>query len=433
MVAVVGALRAVSPEPTFAEWLPRKLTAHFKIADRNHARWALIVGDDELAKGELVLRDLVARDGPASAAGPRRGGSRAHPCRSHGVMDQDEAARVRALGEIAAEFDLDAIRVRTGDTEIEIVRRDPAVHAPAPVTYAMPAPGAVPAGPGRPVPRRPRPRRPPAANVRKVTAPVVGVFYRSPNPDAEPFVEIGSRVQAGDALCILEAMKLMNEITTRPRGRRVAHPRGERRARVARSGAVLDRTVIEGRRAFAELLADRKGQLDKPHYAAQVAAIVAALADTFRNGNKVLWFGNGGSAADAQHLAAEFSGRFLRERGGLPSEALTVNTSAVTAISNDFGYENLFARMVEALAKPGDAVVGITTSGTSKNVVKGLEVAKKIGATTIAFTGNGGGTVADVADLILLGPDGYSAIVQEVHITMGHIICDLVEQELLFA
>jgi len=195
----------------------------------------------------------------------------------------------------------------------------------------------------------------------------------------------------------------------------------------------LDRTVIEGRRGFDELLADRKGQLDKPHYAPQVSAIVAALVRAFRGGNKVLWFGNGGSAADAQHLAAEFSGRFLRERGGLPSEALTVNTSAVTAISNDFGYENLFARMVEALAKPGDAVVGITTSGTSKNVVKGLEVAKKIGATTIAFTGNGGGTVADVADLILLGPDGYSAIVQEVHITMGHIICDLVEQELLFA
>ena len=195
----------------------------------------------------------------------------------------------------------------------------------------------------------------------------------------------------------------------------------------------MDRTVIEGRRAFPELLADRKGQLEKPHYAEQVAAIVAALTDTFRKGNKVLWFGNGGSAADAQHLAAEFSGRFLRERGGLPSEALTVNTSAVTAISNDFGYDHLFARMVEALAKPGDAVVGITTSGTSKNVVKGLEVAKKIGATTIAFTGNGGGTVADVADLILLGPDGYSAIVQEVHITMGHIICDLVEQELLFA
>jgi D-sedoheptulose 7-phosphate isomerase len=195
----------------------------------------------------------------------------------------------------------------------------------------------------------------------------------------------------------------------------------------------LDRTVIEGRRGFGELLADRKGLLDEPRYQQQVMAIVAALTDAFRKGNKVLWFGNGGSAADAQHLAAEFSGRFLRERRGYPSEALTVNTSAVTAISNDFGYEQLFARMVEALAKPGDVVVGITTSGTSKNVVRGLEAARAVGATTVAFTGNGGGPVGDAADLVLVGPDGYSAIVQEVHITMGHIICDLVEQELLFA
>ena len=128
-------------------------------------------------------------------------------------MDQDEAARVRALGEIAAEFDLDAIRVRTGDTEIEIVRRDPAVHAPVPVTYAMAPPGAAPGG-SAPGAEAAATAPVAAANVRKVTAPVVGVFYRSPNPDAEPFVEIGSRVQAGDALCILEAMKLMNEITT---------------------------------------------------------------------------------------------------------------------------------------------------------------------------------------------------------------------------
>jgi D-sedoheptulose 7-phosphate isomerase len=191
--------------------------------------------------------------------------------------------------------------------------------------------------------------------------------------------------------------------------------------------------VIEGRRDFHALLADRTGLLQQPHYAEQVAAIVAALTLAFRSGNKVLWFGNGGSAADAQHLAAEFSGRFLRERGGLPSEALTVNTSAVTAIANDFGYDQVFARMVEALAKPGDVVVGITTSGTSKNVVAGLQRAKELGAATVAFTGNGGGTVAEVADLVLLGPSGYSALVQEVHITMGHIICDLVEQELLFA
>ena len=189
----------------------------------------------------------------------------------------------------------------------------------------------------------------------------------------------------------------------------------------------------KGRRSYAELLEDRRGQLDAPRYPGQVAAIVAAMVRAFRDGRKVLWFGNGGSAADAQHLAAEFSGRFLRERPGLPSEALTVNSSAVTAIANDFGYENLFSRMVEALAGPGDIVVGITTSGTSKNVVRGLEAAKKRGATAVAFTGNGGGTVGDVADLVLVGPDGYSAIVQEVHIVMGHIICDLVEQELLFA
>lgn len=190
--------------------------------------------------------------------------------------------------------------------------------------------------------------------------------------------------------------------------------------------------MIEGRRGFAALLADRQGQLERPHYQAQVEAIVAALVRAFRDGHRVWWFGNGGSAADAQHLAAEFSGRFLRERGGLPSEAFTVNSSAVTAIANDFGYEQLFARMVEALARPGDVVVGITTSGTSKNVVAGLRRAREIGATTVAFSGNGGGTVTAFADHVLLGPDGYSAIVQEVHITMGHIICDLVEQELLF-
>ena len=198
----------------------------------------------------------------------------------------------------------------------------------------------------------------------------------------------------------------------------------------------MDRTVIardvRGKRGFAELLADRKGQLDEPRYEGQVAAIVAAMIAAFRAGKKVLWFGNGGSAADAQHLAAEFSGRFLRERRGYPSEALSVNTSAGTAIGNDFGYDNVFARQVEAFAQPGDVVVGITTSGGSKNVVLGLEAAKRAGATTVAFSGNGGGAVAAIADLALIGPDGYSAIVQEVHITMGHIICDLVEQALIF-
>jgi D-sedoheptulose 7-phosphate isomerase len=189
---------------------------------------------------------------------------------------------------------------------------------------------------------------------------------------------------------------------------------------------------VRGQRGFEELLADRKGLLEEPRYAGQVAAIVAAMVRAFRAGGKVLWFGNGGSAADAQHLAAEFSGRFLRDRRGLHSESLSVNTSALTAISNDFGYEHVFERQMESFAQPGDVVVGITTSGSSRNIVLALEEAKRRGAVAVAFTGNGGGKVADIADLSLVGPDGYSAIIQEVHITMGHIICDLVEQALIF-
>jgi len=188
--------------------------------------------------------------------------------------------------------------------------------------------------------------------------------------------------------------------------------------------------MMDERRDFRTLLNDRRGLLEAPHYQGQVEAIAQAIITAFRSGKKVLWFGNGGSAADAQHLAAEFSGRFLRERPGYPSEALSANPSAVTAISNDFGYENVFARQVEAFAQPGDVVVGITTSGNSRNVVYGLDAAKRRGALAIAFTGNGGGKVADVADLYLMGPDGYSAIIQEVHITMGHIVCDLVDQAL---
>jgi len=189
---------------------------------------------------------------------------------------------------------------------------------------------------------------------------------------------------------------------------------------------------IQGQRNFAEILADRRGLLDEPRYEQQVLAIVDAMVKAFRSGNKVLWMGNGGSAADAQHLAAEFSGRFLRARRGYPSEALSTNSSAVTAIANDFGYDRVFSRQVEAHAKPGDVIVGITTSGNSPNIVLALEEAKKHGAITVAFTGNEGGTVTEFADLLLLGPSGYSAIIQEVHITMGHIICDLVEQALIF-
>ena len=191
----------------------------------------------------------------------------------------------------------------------------------------------------------------------------------------------------------------------------------------------MDRTVTR-KRSFRQILDDRRGLLDPDRYEAVVDRIARTLTAAFAAGRKVLWFGNGGSAADAQHLAAEFSGRFLRERRGLPSEALSVNPSALTAIANDFGYERVFARQVEAFAQAGDVVVGITTSGNSPNVVAGLEEAKRLGATTIAFTGNGGGKVAAVADIALVGPDGHSALIQEVHITMGHVVCELVEQAL---
>jgi len=189
---------------------------------------------------------------------------------------------------------------------------------------------------------------------------------------------------------------------------------------------------VIGRRTFDELIAERRGLLDAPHYSAQVEAIADAFVKALRAGNKVLWCGNGGSAAEAQHMAAELSGRFLRERPGLYSESLSVNSSTLTCVGNDYGYDRVFSRQVEAFARPGDVVVGMTTSGTSRNVVLALEAAKQRGAVTVAFTGNGGGTAGEIADLTLLGPDGYAAIVQEVHQVMAHIVCDLVEQQLIF-
>ncbi len=192
------------------------------------------------------------------------------------------------------------------------------------------------------------------------------------------------------------------------------------------------RKQYDGKRDFDELLADRRGLLDSPRYREQVEAIVDAVVTALRDGKKVLWCGNGGSAAEAQHMAAELSGRFLRERPGLHSEALSVNSSTLTCVGNDYGYDYVFSRQVEAFARPGDVVIGMTTSGTSRNVVLALEAAKRREAVTVAFTGNGGGDVLEFADYALIGPDGYAAIVQEVHQVMAHIVCDLVEQRLIF-
>lgn len=188
----------------------------------------------------------------------------------------------------------------------------------------------------------------------------------------------------------------------------------------------------KSKRDFAALLADRNGLLAAPHYPQQVEAIVNAFVAALRAGKRIYWCGNGGSAAEAQHMAAELSGRYLRERRGLNSEALSVNTSTLTCVGNDYGYDYIFQRQVEAFVQPGDVLVGMTTSGTSKNVVLAMESARKQGAVTVAFTGNGGGTIARHADHVLLGPNGYAAIVQEVHQVMAHIVCDLVEQRLMF-
>jgi D-sedoheptulose 7-phosphate isomerase len=144
-------------------------------------------------------------------------------------------------------------------------------------------------------------------------------------------------------------------------------------------------------------------------------------------GGKILLFGNGGSAADAQHIAAEFVVRYRQNRTALPAIALTTDTSILTAAGNDFGFEHIFARQVSALGAKGDLVIGISTSGTSKNVVAGLQAAKDRGCTTVAFTGEQPGACSAIANLTFHAPSPVTARVQECHLLVGHILCDLVE------
>lgn len=152
------------------------------------------------------------------------------------------------------------------------------------------------------------------------------------------------------------------------------------------------------------------------------------IVNSLRAGGKVLLFGNGGSAADAQHLAAEFTGRYLQERRALPALALNANSSSLTAIGNDYGFELVFARQLEALGHPGDVAIGITTSGASPNIVKALQVAKSKGIFTAALTGQSGGTVRNVADCTICIPSQETPRIQECHILAGHIICEIVER-----
>jgi D-sedoheptulose 7-phosphate isomerase len=159
----------------------------------------------------------------------------------------------------------------------------------------------------------------------------------------------------------------------------------------------------------------------------QIATVTEVITKAFKNGNAVYFAGNGGSAADAQHLAAEFSGRFYKDRKALPSDALHCNSSYLTAVANDYSYDVIYARLLEGLAKPGDVLVGISTSGNSGNIVKAFEMAKTIGVTTIGFTGQKGGKMKDLGDYLINVPSNTTPRIQESHILVGHIICELVE------
>jgi D-sedoheptulose 7-phosphate isomerase len=161
-----------------------------------------------------------------------------------------------------------------------------------------------------------------------------------------------------------------------------------------------------------------------------ITRLAERLIETFRIGNKLLIMGNGGSAADAQHFAGEIVSRFRMERPGLPAIALSTDTSIITAIGNDYGFERIFSRQIEALATPGDAVIGISTSGNSPNVRKALEAAQQAGCTTIGLLGKDGGSIKALCDIPLIIPSNDTPRVQEAHIAIIHILCDLIEQGL---
>ena len=162
----------------------------------------------------------------------------------------------------------------------------------------------------------------------------------------------------------------------------------------------------------------------------QIKEISDLFIESLKKGGKVILFGNGGSAADAQHIAAEFIGRFKKDRSALAAIALTTNTSILTSLANDYGFEVIFAKQIEALGQKNDLAVGISTSGKAKNVILGIKQAKKMGIKTIALTGADGGELVKTADVSLVAPSLVTARVQEMHITIGHIVCELVEQAL---
>lgn len=166
----------------------------------------------------------------------------------------------------------------------------------------------------------------------------------------------------------------------------------------------------------------------KQHCIPDIEEIASLCKKAVLSGKTIYFCGNGGSAADSQHLAAEFVGRFVKERRGLPAIALTTDTSILTAVSNDYGYEQIFARQVEALVRPGDVIVGLSTSGNSPNVILAMDKAKQIGAVTIGFSGSNGGKLAEYCDVCVTVPTRVTARIQEAHILIGHMICEIMDE-----
>jgi D-sedoheptulose 7-phosphate isomerase len=184
------------------------------------------------------------------------------------------------------------------------------------------------------------------------------------------------------------------------------------------------------RQQIEDSLQTKKGLLE-PAKLVEVSAVATLLVNAYRQGNKLLLFGNGGSAADAQHIAAEFIGQFsIKGRVPLPALALTVNTSVLTTVANDIGYEAIFARQVTGLGQPGDVALGISTSGNSENVLEGIRAAKARGLKTAVLTGSTGGRIAQEAGLCIRVPSDNTQRIQEAHILIGHILCDAVEKAL---
>lgn len=162
---------------------------------------------------------------------------------------------------------------------------------------------------------------------------------------------------------------------------------------------------------------------------ATIEKVVEVVTNAFKKGNRVYFCGNGGSAADAQHLAAEFSGRFYTDRKALPAEALHCNTSYLTAVANDYGYDVVYSRMIDGIGEKGDILIGLSTSGNSGNIINAFEAAKNKGIITVAFTGITGGQMKAISDYLINVPSADTPRIQESHITIGHIICQLVEEK----